>query len=128
MSHTVVKIEVIKGADAQGNGGTTVEFPIAIMPDETWEEIEEAMAFPNRWTPTVPNPKFDPSKKVSADNPETIPNPISKTWNVAKEWRIEAANRVRNRRRQLGLKQLNDAVKAGVKDAEDQIVVIEGNK
>jgi len=128
MSHVKVEIKVTEGCDSDGVGGTVTAYPIAIMPQQVWDDTEDAWADARGWTETIPNPNFDPDQEVSEQNPETIPNPTSKPWNVTVGWRERSELLLKNKAKRLARTQAESQVDAGVSQADASITVIDGTE
>lgn len=110
------------------SNGTVTANPIAAMPQQVWDDTEDAWADALGWTETVPNPDFDSEQPVSEQNPETIPNPTSKPWNVTAGWRKRSELLLRNRAKKLARTQAESTVDSSVDHADAAITVIDGNE
>jgi len=126
MSHTKVEIKITEGCDEAGNGGETTAYPIAIMPQQVWDDTMDAWADARGWTELIDNPSYDPDQPTSEQNPEKIPNPITKAWNVTVGWRERSALLIKNLKKRLGIAQTEQAVNDGINMADGSITVTEG--
>lgn len=111
------KITVIieEDCDDDGNGGTVVAKPIAIIPDQTWSDTKDAWADATGWTETVID-----------DDGNEIPNPVSKAWNVPFGWRQRSALLLRAYLRRQNVTPVEQAIAVGVEEADAAITVIDG--
>lgn len=134
----IMIVEDIADEDVQGvldelkavapSSGTVTANPIAGMPQQVWDDTGDAWADALGWTETVPNPDFDSEQPVSEQNPETIPNPTSKPWNVTAGWRKRSELLLRNRAKKLARTQAESTVDSSVDHADAAITVIDGNE
>jgi len=128
MSHTKVEIKITEGCDENGVGGTVTAYPIAVMPQQVWENNKDAWADARGWTETIPNPDFNPNEEVSESNPETITNPTNKAWNVTVGWRERSELLIRNYQKKVNVDPVIAAVNTGVNASNNSITVTDGTE
>jgi hypothetical protein len=97
-----IQITIRENCDAEtGMGGTVIDNPITVVPDQVFADMKGAWSYSNGWTETVTNPDFDPEKEVSEENPETISNPVSEVRNMLLGFRQRTKLLVKNWKKHL---------------------------
>lgn len=121
-----VRIQIIRGCDAQGQGGTVVDDAAAILPDlPNGTPVLDALAaaFGEAYGLTYPNPFYDPAQPESEANPVSFP--VTPFRNISLRWRLLAMEQLAAYNRRVATAAAVEAADGQYAETLAQVTILE---